>query len=257
MLTLLVGSATAERSTPSTLTASAGPFPLHLAISWTDSLTSCLSGYTPTTECNLRSTSQVRCPRTRLRLPDVRRSDRDCPCVLPQRRVPDLGVSGPPRRQRTRHDFARGRDCESMCARRHRHPECFADVPDRRRNGSIRRRVRQWCRQSDRHGLHRPRLRDRPLGRNDHGSCVGRHRLDAADDPRSSEQDRARPTQRAHGASALPSHRDRRHRPNRERAVQAGFRQPVQGRPPYAVRCAAGDLSGEYRARRLSRDRGS
>ena len=62
MLTLLVGSATAERSTPSTLTASAGPFPLHPAISWTDSLTSCLSGYTPTTECNLRSTSQVAVP---------------------------------------------------------------------------------------------------------------------------------------------------------------------------------------------------
>ena len=62
MLTLLVGSATAERLTPSTLTASAGPFPLQLAISWTDSLTTCLSGYTPTTECNLRSTSRVAVP---------------------------------------------------------------------------------------------------------------------------------------------------------------------------------------------------
>jgi hypothetical protein len=62
MLTLLVASATAERLTPSTLTASAGTLPLHLAIPWVASTASCPSGHTPTTECNRRGTGQLAVP---------------------------------------------------------------------------------------------------------------------------------------------------------------------------------------------------
>ena len=151
--------ATAERLTPTTLTASARPLPLHLAISWTDSLDIVPLRLHADDRVQSAQHKPACCPRTRLRLRDVRRSGGDCPASCP---TGEYQISAYPA-----HFDVRGRGTISLAvATASQCAHAGTDILNVSQTfqivggtGVFAGASGSGARQSDRHGLHRPRLR--------------------------------------------------------------------------------------------------